>query len=191
MKRTLVLIWALVVVGSVLAAGPARASCAAPPPLPRVYAQTDVVFKGTVEEFGNNTATVRVDDIWKGPPLPETVAVITGVVDDDPDDGLVPASSVDRHLEVGVTYLFFPVNESSPFEDNICTSTRRYRPALERLRDPSRSIDPAEPSGEGPSELPRTGTGATLIVWMVVAWLAMGLGAWFLFFRRDRSRPPG
>lgn len=185
------------VVLSMLAAGPARASCAPMPSVAQAYADNEVVFKGTVLTFANNTAEVRVDEVWKGPPLAETVTVITGAVDDDPNDDSFVASSVDRSVKEGVTYLFFPTNDDDPFKDNICTATQRYDPSLERLREPSQTehaAGPGETGGEAPVAgtpvLPRTGMGSMLLVWTLVAWVAMALGAWILFLRRNRSRPP-
>ena len=54
-------------------------------------------------------ATVRADD-------GTTVEVIGG-----PSGGSV--TSVDRTYEVGVRYEFHPVNDHSPYRDNICTAT--------------------------------------------------------------------
>lgn len=180
MKRSMPVVWALAVVGSVLFAGPARASCAPAPPLDKAYADAEVVFKGTVSAAENNgrTATVEVDEIWKGPPLPDSVVVIGGA------EGENVASSVDREFRVGLTYLFFPNNSSSPFRDNICTSTQPYSPKHERLRDPSTS-GPGDERGD-----PLPTTGSALFVWLGAAWLIMAAGALLLFARRrPKDRP--
>lgn len=145
-----------------------------------------MVFKGVVEDFGNNTALVTVEEVWKGPPLPETVEVITGAVDDDADDDVIVSSSVDRSLKMGNDYLFFPVNAAPPFNDNACTSTRRYASGLERLREPSLTSDPSAPAGRG--ILPHTGVAMT--IWVLAAWVVMLLGAFLVRAGRNRGRPP-
>lgn len=184
MRRTLVVIWALVVVGSVLAAGPALASCAPAPPLAQAFADAEVVFKGTVTAVENNgrTATVRVDEIWKGPPLPDSVVVIGGA------EGENVASSVDRDFRVELTYVFFPNNGAPPFQDDICTSTQPYSPELERLRDPSRSEEGSQPGQDGGASLPTTGS--ALFVWLGAAWLVMVAGALLFVVPRRRRDPP-
>lgn len=167
MKRTWPLGLAVIVASLFLLGGPAYASCAAPPPLDEIYAGADIVFRGTVTataEGNDRIATVRVEEVWKGPPLPGTVVVRGG-----PQDTNV-ATSVDRSFDVGNQYLFFPVNRRSPFKDNICTATRRYRAALERLRDPAT----AGPGG-APAPLPFTGSEA-LPAWLLLASGAIGGG---------------
>lgn len=158
MKTTRVLLVALCLVFVLPAA--ARASCAVQLPLSESLAASSVVFTGTVVSVtgGNRIATVLVDDVWKGGPLPEQVEVRGG-----PGD---PRSitSVDRSFVKGDKYLFFPINEAPPFEDNACTATREYSPELENTRSPDTSgtgaprIDPpakdvAVPApNEGPSQ---------------------------------------
>jgi len=67
---------------------------------------------------------MQVEEVWKGPALPETVIVNGG-----PSDAGT-FTSVDRTYELG-TYIVFPVNSTSPFEDNACTLTQRTSAALD------------------------------------------------------------
>jgi hypothetical protein len=109
-----------------LVARPASASCAALPDLETAFADADVVFIGVVIELSNldRTAVMEVEQVWKGPQLPDVVTVHGG-----PDDpGLI--TSVDRTFE-RATYVVFPVNSTPPFEDNECTLTQRTTTALD------------------------------------------------------------
>ena len=121
---------------------PASASCAEPPDLVAAFADADVVFVGVVVELsnGDRTAVMEVEEVWKGPELPDVVTVRGG-----PEDPNI-FTSVDRTFERG-TYVVFPVNSSPPFEDDACTLTQRTRPALDvinpNLAEPAE--DPNEP----------------------------------------------
>ncbi len=129
--RSRILLAALVATG---AAPPAAwASCAGPDPslterqvLVAALAVAPVAFVGTVER-GGRVARVRVEEVWLGPELPEIVQVAGG-----PGDGGV--SSVDRPFEQGRRYLFVPNGRPPSFEDNACTQTRLWEPALDDLR---------------------------------------------------------
>lgn len=117
---------------------PARASCVGPygpggiQPLRRVLATAPVVFIGKVLATTNEsrTATVRVNDIWRGKHVSLMVVVrgsdVTGHA----------ATSVDRSFTRGVRYIFVPepIRRSSPFQDNNCTATRPYTTALAKYR---------------------------------------------------------
>lgn len=120
-----------------MSAAPALASCAPPPSLEEAFADADLVFIGVVTEVTNNgrTASVDVEQVWKGPEQPFNVAVHGG-----PDEADL-ITSVDRTFELG-TYIFFPVNSSPPFEDNICTLTQPV----------SEAISVINPFGEEPEE---------------------------------------
>jgi hypothetical protein len=119
----------------------ALASCAEPPDLETAFADADVVFIGVVVELSNKdrTAVMEVEQVWKGPDLPEVVTVRGG-----PEDPNV-ITSVDRTFERG-TYVVFPVNSAPPFEDNACTLTQRTTPALDVI-NPSLT-EPPEDSNE-------------------------------------------
>jgi hypothetical protein len=111
---------------------PALASCVSAQPIARVLARAPIVFVGTVLATSNNsrTATVLVDDVWRGTHVPQTVVVRGSPVAGN------GATSVDRSFVKGLRYLFVPESTTgfSPFQDNICTATRRYTAALARYR---------------------------------------------------------
>lgn len=140
---------ARVLVASVLATAavalvpqPALASCAEQPDLETAYANADIVFIGSVVELSNNdrTAVMEVEQVWKGPQLPDIVTVNGGPGDTD------TFTSVDRTFEVG-TYIVFPVNSTPPFEDNACTLTQRTTAALDVI-NPLIGEPLEEPSAE-------------------------------------------
>jgi hypothetical protein len=127
-------ILALVFIGVVGIAHPqpVSASCAFAQPLPQVLATAPTVFVGTVTATRNlsRTAIVRVERVWRGSHIPRTVVVrgsyVTGHA----------ATSVDRVFKTGVKYLFVPepATQRTPFQDNACTATQLYTPALEQYR---------------------------------------------------------
>ena len=144
---------------------PASASCAEPPDLETAFVDADVVFIGVVVELSNHdrTAAMEVEQVWKGPDLPELVTVQGG-----PEDPNV-VTSVDRTFELG-TYVVFPVNSAPPFEDNACTLTQLATAALDVINpfvneppDDPNEPDPvtttiADAGGEVPA-VTATGTG--------------------------------
>lgn len=98
----------LVVAGLIAATGaPASASCVGSPS-PSPYA-----FNGTVvsTEADGRIAEVIAQDGRK--------VEVRGT----PDASAI--TTVDRTYEVGAQYEFHPVNDSSPYEDNACTATRK------------------------------------------------------------------
>ncbi len=174
----------------------AHASCASPPPLKDVFAEVEVVFLGTVTATVSldRIATVQVEEVWKGSPLPAVVEVHGGPADEN------VGTSTDRKFELGVRYLFFPSNGAPPFEDNICSATRPYDPSLERLRNPvevdknsanpeqpQQSEEAQEPVASG-SVLPFTG-GRSLAMWAAVACAVMGAGAGMLRMTHRKRDP--
>jgi hypothetical protein len=108
----------------------AVASCAVQLPLTESLAASSTVFTGTVVavDGGDRIATVLVDEVWKGGPLSEQVEVRGGP--GDPQS----ITSVDRSFVRGDKYLFVPINDTPPFQDNACTATREYSPELEGSR---------------------------------------------------------
>lgn len=120
----------------IVVAGPAAASCAPPPPMEQAIAEAKQVFVGTVEALADegHRATVRVEEVWKGPDVPPVTEV-----NGSPHgaaDGQPPArSSVDRKY-AKAKYLFVLHDDSAPYEDHDCTNTSewqedyaQYRPA--------------------------------------------------------------
>lgn len=125
-----------------LLAGPgaALADCLAPPPVEESIKAEDIVVVGTVTEVSNGGrwASVRVDEIWRGPDLPGNVLIKGG-----PDANA--ASSVDRTFETGVQYLFFPIvgtepgrdplpGEPASLLDSMCTNTQPLTAEIATLR---------------------------------------------------------
>jgi hypothetical protein len=151
-------------------AGSAQASCAGPPVLSAQLEAATVAFVGTVVATtdGGRQARVRVESIWKGPSLPLYVDVYGS-----PASGTNAATSVDRTYQVGQKYLFVPVDDQRPFQDNDCTATQPYTtsvagyaPADPRTPDPRAASDPELPGG---SLLPLAILGAILIVGLLAA----------------------
>jgi hypothetical protein len=124
-------------------AGPASASCAGggPRSIGDQLASSPVVFVGTVMYTSDQdrVARVKVEAIWRGPSLPAYVDL-----HGSPVSGPFTASSVDRHYQAGHRYLFVPVNDKMPFDDNSCSLTQPFTADLAALapRD-ARSPAPA------------------------------------------------
>ncbi len=129
----------------------ASASCAAPPSLENGYAHAEVVFIGRVVELSNDnrSATVEVEQVWKGPELPDVVVVHGGPERED------EITSVDRQFGLG-SYVFFPTNAGPPFTDNSCSLTQPATSALDAV-NPFLE-EPPDPQGapSAPSAVPTT-----------------------------------
>ena len=85
-----------------------------------------IVLLGTATDWDGTTARFKIDEIWRGPDLPEEVEIV-------PEPG--------RAYTAGARYLLFPTDSPSPLADARCSATTRwdeslaeYRPA--RVRDP-------------------------------------------------------
>jgi len=206
-----VMVSVMVVAGAVaVSSQPAFASCAEIPDLETAYADAEVVFIGVVTDISNNdrTVTMQVEEVWKGPALPETVVVNGGPADSS------SFTSVDRTYESG-TYVVFPVNTSPPFKDNACTLTQKTSAALDVI-NPTSAESP-EPvvtdntvtttaanveavtdveSAEGPESQPVTGEpvlvsgGTNLIPIMVSAGIIAGIIIAVVIWRRRSARQP-
>ena len=190
-----------------LAGLPASASCAEPPDLETGFADADVVFIGVVVELSNHdrTAVMEVEQVWKGPDLPEVVTVRGG-----PEDPNV-VTSADRTFELG-TYVVFPVNSAPPFEDNACTLTQHATAALDvinpAVNEPPDDPDEPEPvtttiataAGEVPAvtatntgdaalPVPQAGEDGSVAPWAIAGGFGVALlliGAYALKQRRPR-----
>ena len=160
-------------------AGPAAASCAGEPPLPRAVADAEILFVGTVTETTNRArwAIVSVEEVWKGEHIPDVVQIRAGPA--DPVGPEYSASSVDRDFESGRRYLFFPYGrKDAVLQDNSCTSTRVFTESLARFRPETVAapqpgdLDPEDfDSGSLPSD------GPTAIVGALIAGLVAAFGA--------------
>lgn len=109
---------ALLGVGMLWAPGQAAASCAVLPGAEAGWKLADAVFVGTVTSVANGGrwATVRVEEVWKGPDQPAEVVVRGG-------PGGNVATSVDRTYEVGTRYLFAAGISDGNLVDNSCSAT--------------------------------------------------------------------
>ena len=107
----------------------ALASCVELPPIEESFASAPVVFTGTVVavDQGGRVAEVEVETVYKG----EVAAVVTMLGGQSLEPNVT--TSVDRSFSLGVTYAFFPVNATQPFEDNACTATSPLTPELEAI----------------------------------------------------------
>lgn len=105
---------------------PSSASCAPLVDIDTAFANAKVVFIGEIVELadGDRTATVEVEQVLKGSPLPAVVIVHGSLEPSPPGSDRVTGSSVDRRFGLG-RYVFFPINSGAPFEDNECTNTHR------------------------------------------------------------------
>lgn len=165
------------VVGSLAQAPAALASCAPPEPLDRVIATSDVVIVGTVTALANSDrwAQVKVEEIWKGGPLPATVEVHGGAGDPN------TFSSVDRTYVPG-RYLFTVFRDGTALADNACSGTTAWTEDLAAFR-------PADWTGPDQSaEPPPTGIElGVFLPWIAVAAVALVVigGAWLVGRTRD------
>lgn len=102
-----------------------------------------IAFVGTVVSTSNHSrvADVRVEEVWKGPVLPEAVEVRGTSLPAEAN----AIMSLDRSFRPRARYLFVPrdrgaTTESSGvpvFDDNVCTATREYLPEFDELRPAS------------------------------------------------------
>jgi hypothetical protein len=154
----------LVVAGLIAATGaPASASCVGSPS-PSPYA-----FNGTVvsTEADGRIAEVIAQDGRK--------VEVRGT----PDASAI--TTVDRTYQVGARYEFHPVNDSSPYEDNACTATRKLSAADESTH--------ATPIARGDDA--QSGVGPLILGGLM--FLASGATAVFVvaLVRRRRTLPRG
>jgi hypothetical protein len=162
----------------------AVASCVAPRPLADQIQSAAVVFVGTVvyTSDGDRQAHVKVESIWKGSPLAAYVDV-----DGSPVSGPFQASSIDRRYQTGVRYLFVLYSASQPFQDNSCSATQQFTPALTTY---------APPGAKAPLAPTLTEQATNFVVlhfWPLVAALVaiVVLAVIALWRRRPTSAKPG
>ncbi len=135
---------------ALLAAGstrPAAASCAAPISITDALAHADIVVVGTVTATRSHDriATVTVEETWKG--AVGTTFEVFGGPDRDNE-----ATSVDRTYQVGQRYLLFASEPAAHgnaaifggrYEDNSCSTTQIWDPALAQYRPATAVTAPA------------------------------------------------
>lgn len=115
-----------------------------------------MVFVGTVTgtSDGGRTATVHVDELWRGP-------VVSAEVTLHGSPGVSAGTSVDRHYENGKRYLFVPENGGgTEVTDNSCSMMREFSSDLNAYRPASARRYPPAP---GPPLIALT-MGAVLLI---------------------------
>lgn len=138
MDRALRLVAALALAIALYAASaqPVRATFCAFPDIAEAVVSGESVFVGTVTAVRNNHrwALVRVEEIWSGPDLPDTIEV-RGSEIVDPNAW----TDIDRTFLAGRRYLFDPEVQAGVLRDHGCTATSlwvdellRFRPAAVR-----------------------------------------------------------
>ena len=132
---------AAVVAALLLAPAPVLADCQMAPPFVEAVRTSDLVFVGTVTALGNGgrSATVEVEEVWRGGEMPATVTVFGGT---DP----AQAMEDDRTFEAGVRYVFFPVEFEGRLVDHICTATTPWVDEFAAVR-PADVQTPVPPAG--------------------------------------------
>jgi hypothetical protein len=146
--------------------------------------RADAVFvaRVTATSDGGATAEAKVQGVWKGPDLPQTVTLLGGDT----------ASGNTRIHEVGRSYLVVAAWSRSGFNDNRCTATRPYNglateiPA--HLREAVGADDARLPLAAETEAVGSEGTTSRIfIVILVVFGLAL-VGA-YLYDKLTRSEP--
>ena len=181
--------------GLFLVVPPARASCVSPAALPSAVRQAAAAFVGTVTSttWDGRRAAVLVDDVWRG--KVSAFVVVVGTPGDAHSQ-----TTVDRHFDMGARYLFLPFSGAAGlWQDNGCSSTQEYSPALARLRptDARRvtalgpTVD-ASPSTTPPRASATAEDSTSSRVWLAscvgAVALATASGGLFAWRRRGRSR---
>lgn len=128
-----------VIAALVAAPAPAFADCQMAPPIEEAVRTADLVFVGSVTAIadGGRSASVRVEEVWRGGEMPAEVTVLGGTEPAQPMED-------DRTFEAGVRYVFFPFVVDGQLVDSICTATAPWvegfaavRPADARTPLPS------------------------------------------------------
>jgi hypothetical protein len=107
---------------------PAAASCAMPEgDVAQQLAEADAVFVGTVVRTpgDDRIAHVAVEQIWRGE-VDHGVTVRGSSMAGQRDAG----TSVDRRYRAGTRYLFAVRGRGATFDDDACSPTRQWQPAL-------------------------------------------------------------
>ena len=177
----------------VLIPAAAQASCVAPPPMKKAIEEAPAVFVGSVTEVtnGGRWATVKVEDVWKGTSVEESVQVRGGPPDPSGGGGVI--TSVDREYEPGRTYLFVPFRgKSSVFRDNACTRTTAYAEKLERFNPSPETVDPVQgdrPEGEGAGGPEGDGAAPWPVIGLAGLGAVVGAAVVLLLLRQKRAAP--
>lgn len=134
---------------AVLAAAPAPAfaDCQMAPRIEGAVRTAGLVFVGSVTAIANGgrSASVRVEEVWRGGEMPADVTVLGGTEPAQPMED-------DRTFEAGVRYVFFPFVVDGQLVDNICTATAPWIEgfAAARLADAWPPLPSASAAASGP-----------------------------------------
>lgn len=93
--------------------------CPTPEPAAERVRFASLVLVGTAQSWDGTTAEFEIEEIWRGPDLPDEVEIV-------PEPG--------RAYTPGVRYLLFPSNSPSPLADARCSATVRWSEELADLR---------------------------------------------------------
>ena len=91
-----------------------------------------MVLKGTVTGWDGATAQFRIEEIWRGPDLPEDVSIV---------------AAEGRAFKEGERYLVFPTNNPPALADEPCSATARWDESFAQYRP-----DSARAPGAAPAE---------------------------------------
>lgn len=123
---------AVAAVALLASAGATGASCVLPPgDVAPGWDDAELVIVGVVgrTEDHDRTASVAIDEIWRGPDLPAQVIVHGGFETGE------AFTSGDRTFDVGVRYVFDLVrDEDGRLQDNACSLTSPWSAELAALR---------------------------------------------------------
>ncbi|MCP3977092.1 MAG: hypothetical protein GY720_21600 [bacterium] len=138
--------------------------CADPETVAERVRFESIVVKGVVTDWDGTTAQFTIEEIWRGPDLPEKVEIV-------PLEG--------RAFTTGERYLVFPTDNPSPLADAPCSATTRWDESLAEYRPATARVPGVAPAED--ADLP----------WEWVLALA-ALAAGFLGTRRliERRRHP-
>ena len=181
---------ALAVIASSLVAAPlamadtsTATDCEPPPPIEKAVF-SDLVFVGRVTDVANEgrSATVEVTEVWRGD-VPTPVIVNGGL---DPTN----LAEDDRTFEVGVTYLFIPIQVDGLGQgfvtDSVCSSTTPWTDDLARLRPAGVGQPlPVAAATSGPNPLGFLGGFAMPILTAGLVAGSAFVVAWFVARRRE------
>jgi hypothetical protein len=154
----------------VLAFGLLLVSCGAAAENPAAVADqvrvASMVLLGTVTDWDGKIAQFTIDEIWRGPDLPEEIEIV-------PDLG--------RNYTAGVRYLAFPSDSPSPLTDARCSATSRWDESFAEFRPIRARLPRSAPARD--ADLPWE--------WIIAAaTLAGGYGAVRHLLERQRHPEP-
>lgn len=110
------------------------------------------VIVGTVAEWDGATASLIVNEVWRGFDLPDKVEIV---------------AEPGRAYTIDAQYIVFPSNREPPFVDTPCSATTRFTAAIAELRPARTRI--VVPTGIEDTDLPWEWVIAALVAGAVVA----------------------